>query len=421
MNIDFDYIKEYARQTGQKITDLLAMSPANDPFYAGTNRDVEMGQWFFGVWKKAGYTNSIVHLRRVHYWCVSREIKLPRPIKQNGEMSDIYQNSDNAWKYLTQASKMARYLGLVPIEQIADHKNPDPILNMAMLHLEEDKFSAERPFVQISSWGMERPYVAAHLPRYNDRAEFLCEVWVEKSTMNDVLQPVCEEYKANLVTFQGEASITAVYQLMAERAQLYGGRSVRIFYISDFDPAGRSMSQAVARKIEWMREYTDLYNVDIRLKQLALTPEQVETYNLPRTPIKESELRAGNFEDVHGAGAVELDALEAIHPGELADILRDSLNEYFDDELNRRLEEAVEDAENRARQAVDEIAKKYALHIQALSAMQAEVKQIKIDVTGYDFDPDLVEYWEDDDDWLYSSRRDYFAQLEFYRRHKDGE
>lgn len=128
--IDYDYIKEYARQMELSVSDLLAMSPANDPFYAGTPRDVEMAQWFAEIWRRAGYTNSVVHLRRIHYWCVSREVKLPKPIKQGGVPSDTYQNTDNAWKYLTQASKMARYLGLVRIEQIADHKNPDPILNM---------------------------------------------------------------------------------------------------------------------------------------------------------------------------------------------------------------------------------------------------------------------------------------------------
>jgi hypothetical protein len=41
----------------------------------------------------------------------------------------------------------------------------------------------------------------------------------------------------------------------------------------------------------------------------------VRQYRLPRTSIKPSELRKQRFEDTFGTGAVELDALETLHPG----------------------------------------------------------------------------------------------------------
>ena len=84
----------------------------------------------------------------------------------------------------------------------------------------------------------------------------------------------------------------------------------------DFDPAGRSMPVASARKIEfWLRHnHPDL---DVTVDPLALLPEQAEHYGLPRTPIKEGESRAGKFEERFGRGATEIDALEALHPGEL--------------------------------------------------------------------------------------------------------
>jgi hypothetical protein len=51
-------------------------------------------------------------------------------------------------------------------------------------------------------------------------------------------------------------------------------------------------------------------NADIKLIPLALTRDQVITYQLPRIPIKESDGRRAGFEERYGAGAVELDALE---------------------------------------------------------------------------------------------------------------
>ena len=58
-------------------------------------------------------------------------------------------------------------------------------------------------------------------------------------------------------------------------------------------------------------------DLDIRIFPVVLTLEQVQYYQLPRTPIKESERRRGGFEARHGQGAVELDSLQALYPGQL--------------------------------------------------------------------------------------------------------
>ncbi|KXK20468.1 MAG: hypothetical protein UZ15_CFX003001693 [Chloroflexi bacterium OLB15] len=67
--------------------------------------------------------------------------------------------------------------------------------------------------------------------------------------MNDVLLPLCGQYRVNLVTGVGEMSITSVLEL----TRRMNGKPVRIFYVSDFDPAGQSMPCAVARKVEYFQ------------------------------------------------------------------------------------------------------------------------------------------------------------------------
>lgn len=149
----------------------------------------------------------------------------------------------------------------------------------------------------------------------------------EKSTMNDVLEPLCQKYGMNLVTGLGELSITAVY-LLALRV-VEAKKPVRILYISDFDPAGESMPLAVSRKIEYfVRNYS--LDCDIKLVPLMLTSQQCVEYNLPRTPIKETEKRKDKFENRHGVGATELDAMEALHPGEMAELIEKAIEPYFD-------------------------------------------------------------------------------------------
>ncbi len=78
----------------------------------------------------------------------------------------------------------------------------------------------------------------------------------------------------------------------------------------------------------------------MRLFPVILTLEQVRHYQLPRTPIKETERRRESFEGRHGEGAVELDALEALYPGQLEMILSQYVEGYYDTTLAERVHEA---------------------------------------------------------------------------------
>src|SRR5207245_5643701 len=102
--------------------------------------------------------------------------------------------------------------------------------------------------------------------------------------------------------------------------------------ISDFDPAGQSMPVAVSRKLEYFVRRSGL-ELDVRVFPVVLTLDQVQYYRLPRTPIKETERRRLGFELRHGEGAVELDALEALYPGELTSVLSQYIEEYYDASL----------------------------------------------------------------------------------------
>jgi hypothetical protein len=69
--INYEQIKQLARQTGQRVTDLIPLAPQNDPFYTGTPNDWALAEWFAALWQAFRYTNK-VHIRRVHYQIVSQ-------------------------------------------------------------------------------------------------------------------------------------------------------------------------------------------------------------------------------------------------------------------------------------------------------------------------------------------------------------
>ena len=87
------------------------------------------------------------------------------------------------------------------------------------------------------------------------------------------------------------------------------------------------MPVSFARKLEFfLRQFGGEY--DVRLVPLALTVDQVAEYDLPKVPIKQSEKRREGFEARYGEGAVELDALEALRPGELRRIVESAIERY---------------------------------------------------------------------------------------------
>jgi hypothetical protein len=401
---NYENIKALAKESGMKITDLLALAPQNDPFYSGTETDVKRGRWFKEIWNAAGFTNS-VHLRRVHYWAVSQKI----PIKMHNDQP--YQNTEACWDYLVMSSKQARYLGYVKIEDVIDNKNPKPTVNMNPGEL--------APSFQINVPNLDNPYVWVNGLSTSAVQPYHIEIWCEKSTMNDVLEPLASRYGANVVTFQGEVSISACYDL-AVRIRNNGGKPCRVFYLSDFDPAGQSMPAAMSRKVEFMLQYCELLNLDVKIRPLCLTAEQVRAYDLPRIPIKESEKRGPAFEATHGTGAVELDALEALHPGALGRIVEAELLEYYSIDAAREVRQKRDALKRAVDNQIKDILSQYQPQIEELRTMIGQIKAISVDLDEYSVETYEPHVFELDDLWLFDSSRNYQHQIEFYKNHKAG-
>jgi hypothetical protein len=427
--MDYDAIKALAKELGCKTTDLIALAPQNDPFYAGTPNDWTLGKWFAKLWERFGYARG-VHLRRVHYQVISQDPPIEMP------NSKPYENTEACWDLLSASAKAARYLRLVEPGAFVDRRNPEPHIYTA----ERQDAPAIRIDGNLWSDSLELPSFP-ELPSYAvtdyiGEQRYHLEIWCEKSTMNDVLLPFCERYGINLVTGVGEMSITAT--LDAVRRIAARSKPARLLYISDFDPAGQSMPVAIGRKIEYFVR-SDALDVDIRLFPVVLTEAQCKLYHLPRTPIKETERRAARFEERYGAGATELDALEALHPGELASILRRIVRAYYDSSLSARVEDARYELQadlDRERQAIiDRYAGELAELEAGYNALRAEFAERmqhysdritrlwraisdEMDAASIDIDDyPIPEASAGDEfgDGLYNSDRDYLEQNEAFK------
>jgi hypothetical protein len=428
----YDYLtlKILAKQTGKRVTDLIALSRNHDPFYVGTPAHIACAKWFAELWQRFGFINGI-HLRRVHYRIISQEEPILLP---NGNR---YENTESCWGFLGDASEKARYLGLVDFSAFVDRRNPECLICPAQ-EIIEPEISVDN-----SGWVLQSLPLFPELPGYSvenylGKQRYVLELWCEKSTMNDVLEPISRRYQINLQTGVGELSITKTRELFERVRQ--AERPTRIGYLSDFDPGGQSMPVAVARKLEFFLRSNDASgNHDVKLFALCLTLEQTRRYGLPRTPIKDTEKRKDGFEQRFGEGATELDALEALHPGTLEKIVCEWVDRYYDHSLEARVQDAKQDLESGlddAHQAVieehrkeidrlrkahlalrQEFDRKAKLHSKKLTAL-LEKLAAELSVSGPNVDsypvPDAIE-GDESSGALFDSSREYFEQLVFYK------
>jgi hypothetical protein len=444
--MDHAELEELAKAEGRSMGSLVALSPQNDPYYAGMASRRQAAEWFANVYSTLLGSRRGLHTRRIHYVLVSQD---PPIMDDTGKP---YENTEQCWARLVCATRDARYLGLIPAGALVDRRNPEARIFLNGKQAEEAEIKTEIAYgvyvrehevvnglSDIPSLRLERPVIPQ---RYH------VEIWIEKSTMLDVLLPLAEEYHLNVVLFSGESSNIGCEALI-DRIRS-SGKPCRILYVSDFDPGGMSMPLAAARKIEFHARDDD--DLDIQVRPVVLTHDQCVEYRLPRTPLKETERRGARFEARFGEGGTELDALEALHPGELANILTEEIERYYDSDLSDQLETVADEAEEAVDAVNREVRERYKSEI---AEFQAEIDAINANAREFarrrrererelaermrpflqkmqqeleDKAPVASEFdWpepcegDEDDDPLFDNQRTYVEQIDRYRKHQGKE
>jgi hypothetical protein len=363
--VGYEAMNLLAQYLRKPLHTLMALSHGADPFTCGTPAHRAWAQWFADLWQEHMPPGG--HLRRLHYRLISQRAPVPMV---GGER---YENTVNCWTALKLAGKWARVLGLVDADDMDDKRPAD-----RAFYLPHDAKDAGLELLAHEFWagGVEiskphfpdPPELRLHPPRVPQR--YHLEVWVEKSDVEDVVRPIVSRYGANYCAFAGQPGFKPCRELV-ERAER-SGRPVRILYISDFDPQGQSMPVAVARKVEFILVEREL-DLDVELRPLALTKEQCIRLKLPRIPIKEGDRGKAAFEERHGDGATELDALEALHPGELRSLIMAEVERYHDPTLQSRVDESFQELRDQLKELNEAVVLRNELQ---LADLRAELKAI---------------------------------------------
>jgi hypothetical protein len=142
------------------------------------------------------------------------------------------------------------------------------------------------------------------------------EVWCEKDALAGVLMEETSVYDVPLLTARGYSSLTFVHSAaMAIKAR---GKPAYIYHFGDLDPSGVDAARDIEAKL---RRYAP--DVEIHFERPAVTRSQVEEWDLPDRPTKQTDTRAKKFVGT----SVELDAIPA---QKLRQIVRERIERHVD-------------------------------------------------------------------------------------------
>ena len=135
--------------------------------------------------------------------------------------------------------------------------------------------------------------------------KFRPEVWIEKEALAGVIVPVCERMRLSAFACRGYASQSAQYEASKRfLRQMKAGQTPVILHLGDHDPSGIDMTRENRAKVEL------LVGRPIEVRRLALNMDQVEQYNPPPNPAKDTDARFEGYREKFGDESWELDALD---------------------------------------------------------------------------------------------------------------
>jgi hypothetical protein len=132
-----------------------------------------------------------------------------------------------------------------------------------------------------------------------------------------VIMEETKVYDVPLMVAKGYSSITFLHT--AAKAIEAKGKPTYIYHFGDLDPSGVDAARDIETKL---RRYAP--GAEIHFERPAVTREQVERWNLPTRPTKQTDTRAKRFAN---ATSVELDAIPA---DRLRALVRECIERHVD-------------------------------------------------------------------------------------------
>lgn len=262
----------------------------------------------------------------------------------------VIPNKQTEYKRLGSIVDDARYAGLIDWNHVVDRTR---VLRELPHWGDPDKDPAENA----------RGFVEAVMPQFRiskwATQPVRIEVWIEKDALIDVIARPANALDLPHFACRGYNSTSNAWRA-AQRIEGYydeGADRVVILHLGDHDPEGIDMSRDIETRFRTFME-GDGYYGDFEVRRIALNMDQVEQYNPPPNPAKESSSRFDGY--VRQFGITTSWELDALDPPTIDALIRGEVEAERDEALwqiavvnEDRAKNQLEQAANRWTEVVD--------------------------------------------------------------------
>lgn len=211
--------------------------------------------------------------------------------------------------------------GLIDNKQ-SEYKRLGALLNDARLAGLMDWAAIEdrtRNLNTIASWGNPESIIDSAAASYQEDLwadqDMRFVAMIEKEALIGVITNVCEELRVPYMACRGYLSQSEAYE-MGKRIGRWSHKGQRtiILHLGDHDPSGLDMTRDNDARLNMFASW---HGCEVR--RLALNMDQVEEFNPPPNPAKETDARFAEYAEQYGESSWELDALD---PDFIAGLIR---------------------------------------------------------------------------------------------------
>jgi hypothetical protein len=155
-------------------------------------------------------------------------------------------------------------------------------------------------------WRAVRSTARGYRHDLTDGQPYHVELWVEAGGMLPQAATACRPYGITAYTAGGFNGLTDKYETAQRLANT--GRPAIVLHAGDYDPSGCAIIDSLAADISAFVDELEPYQ-DLEFRRVAVTPDQIERFDLPTAPQKATDVRGERMDDTVQAEALPPDVL----------------------------------------------------------------------------------------------------------------
>jgi len=245
-----------------------------------TLMDIHMANQILESYAAQGFVLSV---RQLYYQFVARDL-IPNTQQQYKRLAGIVADARKGgmidWSYIEDRGRN--------LDKVATWDSPSQIVEACVRQYRRDRWADQPQRV---------------------------EVWVEKDALLGVIERAVQDIDVPFMSCRGYPSASMIYE-----ARNRFEDTVVVLHLGDHDPSGIDATRHIRDELELYGAYADV-------RRVALTWEQVQQYDPPPNPAKETDSRFARYTTLYGEDCWELDALE---PQVIVDLIQDEVANIMD-------------------------------------------------------------------------------------------